>query len=143
MYNLTNHLVIKNLLTDPHIYVMKDGTFEFEDETGVLSDRSFDSYKEAKRAFIKYADELFGVTEERDEQNEKIRREALAEALTGIRSAISLMIYTPENAKFHATTTYANHNAGGIMDHLAEYIKTLKGETTVETENMDKKGFPF
>lgn len=140
MHNLSNHRVIKNLQTDPHIYVMKDGTFEFEDEQGVLSDQRFESYLEAKRAFIKYADLLFGVTEERDEQNEKIRREALAAALTGIRSAIGLMIYTPENAKFHVETTYASHNAGGIMDHLSEYIDTLKGETA---EKTDKKEIPF
>lgn len=130
MHNLSNDLVIKNLQTDPHIYVMKDGTFEFEDEQGVLSDNHYPSYVEAKRAFIKYADLLFGITEEQEQLAEKNRRDALAAALTGIRSAIGLLIYTPENAKFHATTTYANHHAGGIMDHLAEYIAALKGEFT-------------
>lgn len=140
MYNLTNHLVFGNLHTDPHIYVMKNGTFEFEDEQGVLSDNSYASYADVKKAFIKYADELFGITEEQAQLDEKNRRNALAAALTGIRSAIGLLIYTPENAKFHATTTYANHNAGGIMDHLAEYIDTLKGETT---EKTDEKEIPF
>jgi hypothetical protein len=137
VHNLKNHRVIKNLDTDPHIYVMKDGTFEFEDEQGILTDNHYPSFVDAKKAFIEYADELFGISEEREQREEKSRREALAAALTGIRSAIGLLIYTPENAKFHATTTYANHNAGGIMDHLAEYIDSLTGKAT------DKKEIPF
>ena len=63
MHNLKNRQVVGNLPADHHIYVMIDGTFEFEDEHGILSNNRYSSYVDVKNAFVKYANDLFGVSE--------------------------------------------------------------------------------
>lgn len=130
MYNLNNDLVIKNLQTDPHIYVMKDGTFEFEDEQGVLSDNHYPSYVEAKRAFIKYADLLFGITEDPKDSDIRARRETsrrleLASVLRGLRTTINMLIWSTDNFKFHQNNDNALHAASVISDNMAEYADLL------------------
>jgi hypothetical protein len=51
----------------------------------------------------------------------------LRESLTGIRTALSMLIYTPENTEWLSRVDM-NHHAGGVMDHLQELINSLTPE---------------
>lgn len=57
----------------------------------------------------------------------------LRQALIGIRTALSMLIYTPENTEW-LTKVNTNHHAGGVMDHLDSLIESLESEKTTETE---------
>lgn len=51
----------------------------------------------------------------------------LRQSLIGIRTALSMLIYTPENTEWLARGG-RNHDAGGVMDHLQELIDSLTPE---------------
>jgi hypothetical protein len=61
VHNLKNPDVLCNIAMNPHIYLMKDGTFEFEDEHGALIGNNYTTFREVKTAFYKYADSIFGI----------------------------------------------------------------------------------
>lgn len=51
----------------------------------------------------------------------------LRESLTGIRTALSMLIYTPENTEW-LLRPGMNHDVEGVMDHLQELIDSLTPE---------------
>jgi hypothetical protein len=53
--------------------------------------------------------------------------DALRQSLIGIRTALSMLIYTPENTGWLSRVD-TNHHAGGVMDHLASLIDSLAPE---------------
>jgi hypothetical protein len=57
----------------------------------------------------------------------KHHHEALRQSLIGIRTALSMLLYVPENAGIMRNGTF-NHNAGGVMDHMASLIDALAPE---------------
>ena len=70
----------------------------------------------------------------------------LRESLTGIRTALSMLIYTPENTGWLSRVD-SNHHAGGVMDHLASLIDSLApeheslGDPSRSGEPGDRKPF--
>ncbi len=51
----------------------------------------------------------------------------LRQSLVGIRTALSMLIYTPENTGWLSSLD-TNHHAGGVMDHLESLIDSLTPE---------------
>lgn len=127
MYNLKNELVIGNLPMHPHLYLMKDGTFEFEDETNCLSKCGFKTFPEVKAAFYNYSIDLGNRTDTADgiTRTEHGRRLHLADALRGLRTTIVHLIYSRENASIHTKGLDAIDAAGKITDGLDTYIQIL------------------
>ena len=58
MNNHKNPLVASNLVTYPCLYLMQDGTYQFENENGVLNGTGYKTWSEALRAMLDYADSL-------------------------------------------------------------------------------------
>lgn len=55
----------------------------------------------------------------------------LRQSLIGIRTALGMLLYTPENTGWFASGSPGdgpNHHAGGVMDHLASLIDSLAPE---------------
>ena len=52
---------------------------------------------------------------------------SLRQSLIGIRTALSMLLYVPENAGMLRTSTF-NHDAGGVMDYMASLIDALAPE---------------
>jgi len=124
VYNLNSAIVIGNMSPcHPHIYVMKDGTFKFEDETNCLSDESYNTFREVKDAFYKYAAEL--CTIEKVGPVEGGRRLFLADCMRGLRTTINHLIHSKDNADFHKKNLDAMDAAGKIADGLDAYARLL------------------
>ena len=65
----------------------------------------------------------------------------LRQSLIGIRTALSMLIYTPENTGWlHSLDT--NHHAGGVMDHLASLIDSLDPEPEADEPGDREPFFP-
>lgn len=125
MYNQNNEDVIGTIPMHPHIYLMKDGTFRFEDETNCLSKESYNTFREVKDAFYSYAAELCtGIS-----SKETNRRLLLADALRGLRITINHLIYSTDNADFHKCNVDAANAAGKIADGLDDYVHVLDTTT--------------
>jgi len=73
-------------------------------------------------------DEEIERTKKLNADADKSHARALRQALIGMRTTFSLLMYTPENAKFMLKSG-TNHDAGGVMDHLASLIDSLEQET--------------
>jgi|694.fasta_scaffold91828_2 hypothetical protein len=54
-------------------------------------------------------------------------QDALYQSLIGIRTALSMLLYVPENAGIMRNGTFS-HDAGGVMDHMASLIDALAPE---------------
>lgn len=65
--------------------------------------------------------------------NQHAHNASLMRALIGIRTAFSMLIYTPDNAELLRSYDN-NHHAGGVMDHLASLIDNLD---TLNTTNKE------
>jgi hypothetical protein len=110
VYNLKNDLVMCNLPTNKHIYLMMDGTFKFEDETNSLSPMSYKTFEEVSDAFVKYSTNL--IHDRNISPTETGRRFFLADAIRGLRAAVIALIYNPENADFQSGNLKAQDAAG-------------------------------
>ncbi len=125
MYNKNNELVIGNLPMHPHLYLMKDGTFTFEDEHNCLSSESYSTFPEVKAAFVKYSADLMGIGSSNGMTPvEHGRRLHLADALRGLRTTICHLLYSKENADVHKKLD-ALEAAGKIVDGLDAYVQIL------------------
>jgi len=126
VYNKNNELVIGNIPMHPHLYLMKDGTFTFEDEHNCLSSESYSTFPEVKAAFVKYSADLMGIGSSKGMTHvEHGRRLHLADALRGLRTTIVHLIYSKENADLHKKGLDAIDAAGKITDGLDAYIQIL------------------
>ena len=123
MYNKNNPDVISNLPDNQHIYVMKNGTFEFEDEHNCLSRCNYKTFEEVKSAFYKYSADLCSGT--RVGTPEYNRRLFLADVLRGLRNTINHVIYSPENATFHKRNNDAIDSSTKIFEGLDAYVCLL------------------
>ena len=121
MYNLNSANVIGNLPMHPHLYLMKDGTFKFEDETNCLSSESYKTFPEVKAAFYSYSAELCGT---KTDPVEVGRRLFLADCMRGLRTTICHLLYSKENADVHKKLD-ALEAAGKIVDGLDAYVQIL------------------
>lgn len=65
----------------------------------------------------------------------------LRQSLIGIRTALSMLIYTPENTGW-LTKVDTNHHAGGVMDHLASLIDSLDPEPEADEPGDREPFFP-
>ena len=125
MYNLNSANVIGNLPMHPHLYLMKDGTFKFEDETNCLSSESYKTFPEVKAAFYSYSAELCGT---KTDPVEVGRRLFLADCMRGLRTTINHLIHSADNAQFHKRNLEAMDAAGKIADGLDAYARLLDPE---------------
>ena len=125
MYNKNNEDVIGQIPMHPHIYLMVDGTFKFEDETNCLSKESYNTFREVKTAFNNYAAELHTGTS----PVEIGRRLFLADCMRGLRITINHLIHSRDNADFHKHNVDAMDAAGKIADGLEAYAKLLDTTT--------------
>lgn len=121
MYNQRNSDVIGSIPMHPHIYLMKDGTFKYEDEHNCLSALSWSTFREVKDAFYKYSAELCTGTS----PVEIGRRLFLADCMRGLRTTINHLIHSADNADFHKRNGDAIEAAGKISDGLEAYAALL------------------
>jgi len=126
VYNTNSTTVIGNVPMCPHIYVMKDGTFKFEDEHNCLSYESYNTFREVRDAFYKYAAKL--VTPDKIGPIENGRRLFLADCMRGLRTTINHLIHSADNAQFHKKNLDAMDAAGKISDGLDAYARLLDPE---------------
>lgn len=83
---------------------------------------------DCKPIYCSIMDEDGEINKELNADADKSHARALRQALIGMRTTFSLLMYTPENAKFMRKQN-TNHDAGGVMDHLASLIDSLEQET--------------
>jgi len=125
VYNGNHEPPNGNIPLHPHLYLMKDGTFTFEDEHNCLSSESYKTFPEVKAAFVKYSADLMGIGAGYGiPRVEHGRRLHLADALRGLRTTICHLLYSKENADLHKKLD-ALDAAGKIVDGLDAYVQIL------------------